>query len=110
MQSVEDETDQAAAQALALETEAELAEFNADPVLKPSDPEGDEDDADAEETRYALHHYCSGRRECRCLSYMGLQHCWRGRHSDTSSLEPRWLEWEEECLRLMRAYLALQGS
>ncbi len=59
MQSVEDETDQAAAQALALETEAELAEFNADPVPKPADPEGDEEDADAEETRYEMHR-CGG--------------------------------------------------
>ena len=67
MQSVEDETDQAAAQALALETEAELAEFNADPVLKPVDPEGDEDDADAEETRHALHQYCSRWCESHCL-------------------------------------------
>ena len=52
MQSVEDETDQAAAQALQLETEAELAEFNADPAPKPLDPEGDEDDNEAEDTRY----------------------------------------------------------
>lgn len=52
MQSVEDETDQAAAQALQLETEAELAEFNADPAPKPLDPEGDEDDNDAEDTRF----------------------------------------------------------
>ena len=52
MQSVEDETDQAAAQALQQETEAELAEFNADPAPKPLDPEGEEDDNDAEDTRF----------------------------------------------------------
>ena len=54
LQSVEDETDQAAAQALQLETEAELAEFNADAAPKPLDPEGEEDDNDADDTRHAL--------------------------------------------------------
>ncbi len=40
-------------QALQLETEAELAEFNADPAPKHLDPEAEEDDNDADDTRHA---------------------------------------------------------
>ena len=43
-------------QALQLETEAELAEFNADPAPKPLDPEAEEDDNDADDTRRAPWH------------------------------------------------------
>ena len=42
-----------AVQALQLETEAELAEFSADPAPKPLDPEAEDDDNDADDTRHA---------------------------------------------------------
>ena len=50
-------------QALQLETEAELAEFNADPAPKPLDPEAEEDDNDADDTRHASWHFS----QCPCM-------------------------------------------
>ena len=55
-------------QALQQETEAELAEFNADPAPKPLDPEAEEDDNDADDTRHASWHFSQ------CLCTLAMTH------------------------------------